>query len=364
MSTITFATIYGTVTTIMLALSRVIPALFGSFVIRRSLVTTSAVSIVALAITLIGSSFQLDDRIEVIVFVIWLSLFLYHFGLGVLLRLHVRATRFKDYGTLKNLRAMPPVPSLRALWRRKKGDRETYETSPLPSSVTEKRKKYLEDKMGQHAADRPILLLTGANPAEIRRYALRIATDLMGPRFDHDANFVCCTISPEDVWSIFKAGVPNADLDNLKHRIVIIDAYTKVFGFGDEVLSERVRQLGVDESVHVVPNATSAASIHSSTAKAFHILKNAAKENRRVGRRPCVMIYDSLSVLATSETENELAQFVVHLTAAEMAYGMFTILLEPDISNRSGIVLDVLRACCGTPISIDERTGDERITLA
>ena len=159
---------------------------------------------------------------------------------------------------------------------------------------------------------------------------------------------------------MLKAQTPDDRLDEVKSRFVIIDAYTSSFGFRDEVLGERIRYLDVDEKVHVVTKATSAASIHSCTAKAFHILKDEAAEDRRGKRRPCVMIYDSLSVLGTSETENELAQFVVHLTAAEMAYDMFTILLEPDISNRNGIVLDVLRACCGTPINIDKCTGDER----
>ena len=352
------AAVYGTVTTIMLALIRVIPALFGSFVIRQSLVTTSAVSFVAMLVSLIDSVLQLRGSLEVIVFAVWLSLFLYHFGLGVLLRLHVRATRFKDYGTLSNLRAMPPVPSIRDLWRRRKGDRESYETSPLPPSVSKQRGEYLNGLLGHHAAERPILLLTGSNPAQLRKKAVCIAADMMGPSFDHDANFVCCTTSPEDVWSIFKAEVSSTDLNKLKERFVIIDAYTKTFGFRDEVLSERVRHLDVEEKVHVVTNATSAASIHSSTAKAFHILKNAAEVTRRAQRRPCVMIYDSLSVMATSETENELAQFIVHLTAAELAYDMFTILLEPDLTNRGGIVLDVLRTCCGSPIDIDERPSE------
>ena len=359
MNHLTMVAVYGTVTTIMLALSRVIPALFGSFVIRRSLVVTSAVSFVALAVSLVMATLDLDRRGEVFLLLTWLALFAYHFGLGVLLRLHVRATRFKDYGTFRNLRAMPPVPWFRALWRRRKGDRETYETSPLPSTVSEKRAKYLSGKLGRDGAERPILLLTGSDPARLRRFALRIATELMAEDFDHDANYVCCTTSPEDIWSMFRSCVADGGIDELKDRFVIIDAYTKTFGFRDEVLSERVRQLHVDEKVHIVSNANSAASIHSSTARAFHILKDTARERRRSGRRPCVMIYDTLSVLATSETENELAQFVVHLTAAEMAYDMFTIIVEPDIANRTGVVLDVLRACCGTPIDIDE-LGDER----
>ena len=347
--------IYGTVTTIMLALSRVIPSLFGSFLVRRALVTTSAVSFVALAVSLIVNGFQLPGSINLIVFAGWTLLFLYHFGFGVLLRLYVRSSRFKDYGTIRNLRAMPPIPTLRSLRRRRKGDRETYETSPLPSSASTARREYLQSMLGTDVSERPILLLTGSNPAKLRKCALRIATDLMMGDYDHDVNFVCCTTSPEEIWSMFKDGAPRDTLNSVKDRFVIIDAYTRTFGFRDEVLSERVRHLKVDQNVQVVTNATSAASIHSSTARAFHILKNAAKKGRRGQRRPCVMIYDSMSVLSTSETENELAQFIVHLTAAELAYGMFTILLEPDMSNRSGTVLDVLRACCGMPFDIDAR---------
>ena len=358
MSSLTLAAVYGTVTTITLALSRTIPDVFGSFVVRRALVTTATVSCVAMMGSLVVSAVHFDDagvkrHVEQFIFWTWLALFTFHFGLGVLLRLYVRATRFKDYGTFLNLRAVPPISVIRTSWRRKKGDRETYETAHLPVEALEKRSQYLSEGLGQNAVERPVLLLTSANPAKLRKYALGIAADLMDSEFDHDANFVCCTTSPEEIWLLLRDIASGSNLDNLKGRFVIIDAYTKVFGFQDEVLNERIRGLNVDEKVHVVENATSAASIHSSTAKAFHILKSTASESRRGKRRPCVMIYDTLSILANSETENELAQFVVHLTAAEIAYDMLTLLLEPDVSNRSGPVLDAIRACCGAPIDID-----------
>ena len=231
MNTLAMAAVYGTVTTVMLALSRVIPAVFGSFVVRKSLINISALSLAALAISLIISALELKNTIDVILFWVWLSLFLYHFGLGVLLRLYVRATRFKDYGTLRNLRAMPPVPAIRASWRWTTGDRETYETSPLSLSEQAKREQMLDELLDIKIVDRPTLLLTGSNPTELRRFALRIATALMKPGYEHDANFVCCTTSPESVWSMFKSQVSADELGDLKNRFVIIDAYTKPFGF-------------------------------------------------------------------------------------------------------------------------------------
>lgn len=354
MTMLAMATVYGTVTTVMLALMRVVPDLFGSLVIRRSLVNMSALSFVALVISLLIPLLKLPSYVGTFVFGVWFIALLYHFGFGVLLRIHVRANRFKDYGTVKNLRAVPPMSNIRRFSEHKFGrDKKKYEVSPLPASIPNQRNKYLKGKLGDLATDRPILLLTGKNPASLRKYALHIAIDLIKD-LDHDANFVCCTTSPEEVWSVVTSELAGPDIDEFKKRFVIIDAYTRPFGFRDEVLDERVRDLDVDKKVHVVSNATSAASIHSSTAKAFHILKKTAEEDRREGRRPCVMVYDTLSIMAVSETDREVAQFVVHLTAAEMAYGMFTIMLEPDISSRSSVVLDVLRACCGTPIDVDD----------
>ena len=355
MTPFAMAAVYATATTITFAFARTVPGIFGSFVIRRSLIFASAISFFALVPSLLTANQILPNYLDVVIFWLWFPVFLHTFGFGVLLRLYVRSTHFKDYGTYKNMRAVPPVRIVRSQFRRVfLGDRETYETAPLPPTLQAERKELLEPIIGRQS-HRSLLLLTGKEPDLVRQLAVKVSATLLLAESSHDVNYVCCTISPDDVWTMFKAHIPESRINESKSRLVIIDAYTNTYGFRDEVLHERVRRLSVDQNVNIVSNANSSASIHSATAKAFHILKDAAGASRAGGRRPCIMIYDCLSAFAMTETESELAQFVVHLTAAEQAYDMYTVFVEPEMEVRQGLVLESMRTCCGAPLDVDKQ---------
>jgi len=270
----------------------------------------------------------------------------YSFGLSVLLRLYVRATRFKDWGAIANLRAVPPAKWARAGWRLSQGDRKEYEV------MSEKRDSKAEsiidsylDNRGRREASH---LITGADPWAVRDRVAGLCVSLMGKTAE-EVNYVCVGVSPFDIWLLITKNAKKYDIaiSEIKKRLVFIDCYTNAFGFRDEVLIERVRQMRVTEHLSVI-SCDSTSSIHTGTSKAFKILKKKATEEER-SRRPCTMVYDTISLLSIPETADEVAEFVVHVSAAETAYGMVTMFLEPNMEARQSPIVDVIQACCGTP---------------
>ncbi len=341
---------------------RLIAGLTGAKAVKINLLRTAVWSAVALAGVLAAkfvfqpATGELIHRyadvaklLSIAWFAAWLLIVGYVFGFGVLLRLNVRSERFKDYGTWRNLRAIPPATWWRSYRRRRKKDERDYEkTSP-------KRDTSVDQMFQQHfssAGRLPPLIISGWDPATIRKKVIEYCLDLID-KTSEELNYVCCNVSPFEIWELFQKAVPQKDnlaLERLKSRIVFVDAYTPVFGFADEIVLERVRELSVREHVEIVA-AESAAGIHSGTAQAFKYLKAAAEKEKR-NRGPCTIIYDSLSVLRVAETEQEVAEFIVHLVAAEREYDMHTIFLETSSEDRSSVIMSAMQAACGKPIEV------------
>ena len=193
-----------------------------------------------------------------------------------------------------------------------------------------------------------LLVLTTLGAPDV--HLLNLTVDLVESG-NEDINYVCCNVAPSSIWEEMEKHHDSDKLNKIKKHFVFVDAYTETFGFEDDVLKERLREMEKKKRIHIV-NSNSAAGIHSGTAKAFKILKKNAVSGQSE-RRSCTMIYDTLSVLSIPETDAEVAEFIIHLAAAERAYQMRTIFLEPDIQGRQSDAIAALRSCCGTPIIVD-----------
>lgn len=358
-------TIYAAFIAAMLTLLPVISGITGSQKIRKSIMLTAMASTLALVgagvaklVVGVPSLYQhvaaypsFLQFLKVAWFGLWFLVVAWHFGLGVIVRLYVRSSRFKDWGTFRNLRAVWPITWVRKRFFKKKEDKENYETERVGGDL-EKSQQLREDHFSPRVKNRRAFLLTGDDPWEIRERVVSYLGELIAETSE-EINYVCCTVSPHNVWQMLDDKFDEGVLQQFKRRMVFVDAYTETFGFEDEVLIERRRSMQADEHIKVVA-CDSSAGVHSGTAKAFKILKKAAVDEQRK-RRPCTVVYDSLTVLSVPETETEVAEFIVHLTAAEHAYDMSTIFIEPDIDNRdtqTAKSIKAIRACCGTPIAI------------
>ena len=353
--------IYVSFIAAMLALLRVIEGISGSQTIRKTILRCATISIfflVVISIIPIVSNFgfhHLKNNLylktaENFLFSVWFILIAYQFGLGVVLRLYIRSLRFKDWGTVQNLRVIPPFNWIKNYLRSLKGGRENYEISPVDRKQTEKSNEIIGRIINRMVKNRKTILLTGKDPWCLRKKVVELIISLCKDT-NEEINYICCSISPTNLWNIIEDQIQDKEFEaKIKRRLVFVDAYTETFGFGDEILTARIRDMKVDKNIEIV-NCNSSAGIHSGTAKAFKILKEFAKEDNR-DRRPCTVIYDSLSVLSIPETDTEVAEFIIHLSAAELTYDMRTIFLESDMCSRESASLDALRVCCGSPIEL------------
>ena len=364
MPLITQITIYAASIAAMLTFMRLIAGVSGSqlmriYILKTTIISSSFLSIAAITkifmqfswfSTIINKHSETALTLSTTYFIVWLLLVSYFFGLGVIVRVYRRTLRFKGYGTFKNLRALPIVKFFKNLFSFKKDDKNDYAT--LPTSTRTNIEDDLWEKFsGNKKSIRQPVIITSDDPWELRKKLIKYCIEL-ADKTNAEINYICCNVSPENIWNYVKEIISDENLiDKLKKRLVFVDSYTTTFGFEDEILKERSRKLAVYEKVDVV-NSHSSAGIHAGTGKAFKLLKKKAEiENRK--RRPCTVIYDSLSILAIPETEKEVAEFIIHLTAAELTYEMHTIFLESEIENRKSESLEAMLACCGSPIEVN-----------
>lgn len=357
-------TLYAAVILVMLTLLRLISGITGSKSVKRSILITAVYSAIAMAGAwganiLLGFNFfneivaghrYLAKVLSLLWQALWFLLVIYHFALGVLFRLYVRSTRFKDWGVVQNLREIPPLKELRHKRRKKQGDKKGYETNPPRNAQHDKTLEIFRSYLSNDMRFRRPLLISSDSPWSTRIQLIHMILKL-AKETEEEFNYVCCTVSPSNIWTMFIRECKDDEcLKKLKSRLVFVDAYTETFGFGDEILLDRVGTLRTEERLEIV-SCSSAAGVHKGTTDAFKILKQTALNERRT-REACTIIYDTLSSLAITETEEEIAEFIIHLAAAEHTYDMQTIFLEPDLKDRKSKSLDAIRATCGAAILV------------
>ncbi|MBL4898643.1 MAG: hypothetical protein JKX76_03225 [Colwellia sp.] len=357
--------LYASAILVMLTLLRIISGITGSRPVKDAVLLSAVFSTVALlgagvakfALEIDGFRLLLADyggaakTVSLLWQMIWIVCMFYYVGLGVIFRLYVRSTRFKDWGAFGNLRVIPIAKWYRDRGREKKGDKKGYETTSPSNAFDETTISLLKKHLGNAASYRHPLLITGSSPWAIRRKLIKLIVELI-METDEEFNYVCCTISPANIWRFIEKEYPDSELQNkLKRRLVFVDAYTETFGFGDEILTSRVVSMRAEKLIEIV-SCNSAAGVHNGTTEAFKILKKSAIEDKRE-RGACTVIYDTLTALAIPETEEEIAEFIIHISAAEYTYDMLTLFVEADIENRESISVSAIRSCCGSPITLE-----------
>ena len=112
--------------------------------------------------------------------------------------------------------------------------------------------------------------------------------------------------------------------------IVVVDAYTKHFGFTDSIYFDATRELKRLGVTYITP-AESYAGLHSATSKAFNTVQKRAEKNASVSdvRDPVLLIYEDCFALADLESPEQYRVFVRHVLPSERAWnGMFTVVAE------------------------------------
>lgn len=109
-------------------------------------------------------------------------------------------------------------------------------------------------------------------------------------------------------------------------KVVVIDAYTRHFGFIDSIYARSTRRLEAEHGVTYHLSAESYAGIHSAASVAFNSIKQ--KTGTPV-RNPTLVIYEDCYALIDLESVEQYRVFLRHVLPSERLWdGMFTVFAE------------------------------------
>jgi hypothetical protein len=151
------------------------------------------------------------------------------------------------------------------------------------------------------------------------------------------ACYVVCDRHPRAIWDRLQAnGLDKQNAVAVSNNIVLVDVFTPVFGFTDDIYQEQDRLL--DSHGIAFVKAKTFAGLHTAVNKAFNIIKQKDKEQRnKKVRRASVMVYDHTSALCDTESVEQFRVFWRHVIPSERCYGMITVIIE-DTMAGDGVI--------------------------
>jgi len=134
----------------------------------------------------------------------------------------------------------------------------------------------------------------------------------------------------------------------VRERIVVVDAYTPHFGFLDSINNDKSATLRKDIDDRLLSSMETYAGLHSSSSAAFKRIKKA--EGADKSRKPTLIIYEDMYALSDLESVEQYRIFARHVIPSERLWdGMFTVFAETAqkeddwklISSYAGMTLDL-----------------------
>lgn len=133
---------------------------------------------------------------------------------------------------------------------------------------------------------------------------------------------------PLEFIAYLREEAKRADLawTEISEKIVVVDAYTKHFGYADSVYLKATSTLKTDFGITCVRSGESFAGLHTASSNAFNILKEKSKSNTR---EPVLVIYEDCYAIADLESREQYRIFIRHVVPSERMWeGMFTVFAE------------------------------------
>jgi hypothetical protein len=206
------------------------------------------------------------------------------------------------------------------------------------------------------------ILLTGPRYIEDKMKANMIESIAQALDDGETVDYVCTDQHPFRIRAMLTDSLKKLGkelTDYYGTDIVIIDAFTPVFGFREDILDEERKT--TRQEIPII-EASSLAGVHRAAMKAWYLHKESLKQSRgRTYRRPHRMIYDNLSTFLRFEGLEQLTTFYLHMLSAERAYKMVTYVIEYEDANVElmrtlyGTVDCILRFSAETGVSVNTK---------
>lgn len=193
-------------------------------------------------------------------------------------------------------------------------------------------------------------LMVGPRICEYEIKATTIASLAAALEQGETIDYVCIDQHPFRIKDLLKDELKKSGIDITNYYgtdIIIIDAFTPLFGFREDILDEERRR--TQQEIPII-EASSLAGLHRAAMKAWYMHKQSiqlvkARSLRRANR----MVYDNLSTFIRFEGLELLTTFYHHMISAERGYKMITIIIEYNdtdsrlIATLEGLVDGVIR---------------------
>lgn len=142
------------------------------------------------------------------------------------------------------------------------------------------------------------------------------------------------------------------DWNGVCKNIVVVDAYTRHFGFTDSIYPKATRDL-TNFNVTQVTASTSYAGLHTASSRAFNSIKKTARTPN--ARAPALIIYEDSYALSDLESVEQYRIFVRHVLPSERLWeGMFTVFVETGLPQHDW---QLLRSYASVYAELNDQLG-------
>lgn len=254
---------------------------------------------------------------------------------------------------------------LKHFWRHHRG-RTTYEHNPEPigsellGSIREIIKQVAEDggtfEERSELASRSLTIAL-EHQGQANNVLAKLAIGFL--KADQYVQYLSASRHPIEFIEYLKHQWPadaSMSWQQAAQRIVIVDAFTRHFGFLDSIHLEKSRKVRSEYGVECISSSESYAGMHTASSRAFNLIK---KRDGGNVRKPVLVIYEDTYALTDLESSEQYRVFVRHVLPSERLWGgIFTVFTEvgqPDnewriLSSYGSMMLD-LRAQTGSRVS-------------
>ena len=165
---------------------------------------------------------------------------------------------------------------------------------------------------------------------------------------EETVDYVAVARHPLEVIQKISKKVSDKDISKIARKLSIIDCFSPHYSFDDKILKFSREEW--EEKGFVFYKADSFASIHTAANSSWYRFREQCKSEDNRFRIPHRTVFHMLSSLIRLSSEEQFFLYLRHVLASEKAYGMITLLIEPqnidikiknDLINSVDIVLEI-----------------------
>lgn len=255
------------------------------------------------------------------------------------LRMHDRDKNLRDDFLFRMLKS--PKKGWKKIFHNKRDEIYNHTAAPLSLELVQKAKLFdnisnIEEAFSGNGRFGSFVMVVHANvKGSAGRNIISLAEEFL--KKGNVVQYTTALRHPYEFIDALKGAFVGQKWENFSKNIVVVDAYTPHFGFGDSIHREYSKKCK-QEVLTFITSEPTYAGIHTAAAVAYNSVKDLAKEGER---NPALIIYEGMHALIDLESSEQYRIFCRHVLPSEKLWGgMFTLFVESTVDEAN---LSVLR---------------------